>query len=284
MSPSTIRPPSQAGAFYPAHPQVLRREVETCINEAPLLLQPDTPPPIGFVSPHAGYAFSGSTAGYTYRQLQALAPEIVFVLAPSHHASFAHPSLWDGPAYATPLGDYPIHSKLADRLRQTIPGACCETWAERQEHALEVQIPFLQVACPNAQLVPLLLGSCSPQSMDEVANGIEQVLREENLTERGRVALVASSDGYHGYHLRECQTSDSQLAKAIERMDRQALYGSTPTGDPMACGRGPIAVVLEVSRRLGATRGMILNQTNSADAVPHSDGQWVVGYVAALFV
>jgi AmmeMemoRadiSam system protein B len=216
--------------------------------------------------------------------LQSLAPEVVFVLAPSHHASFSHPSIWDGPAYATPLGDYPIHPEIAERLRQTLPGIRCETWAERQEHALEVQIPFLQVACPNAQMVPLLLGSCTSQNTDEVADGIEQVLRQENLTERGRVALVASSDGYHGYHLRECQASDAHLAKAIEQMDRQALYGSTPSGDPMACGRGPISVVIEISRRLGATRGVILNQTNSADAVPHSDGQWVVGYLSAMFV
>lgn len=281
MNGQTARPATQAGAFYTGDPEALRREVENYIESAPPRTSAETP--VGFVSPHAGYRFSGATAGHVYRQLRDLAPRAVVVLAPSHHASFPLASIWDGPAYATPLGHCPIDQEIVAALRARIPEIQCHTRAETQEHSLEVQIPFLQVACPNASLVPLLVGDQDRASIEALTEKLEGVFQESDWADRGEIALVASSDGYHGYYLEECRSSDARLAEAIQSMDPEALYGSTPSGHSMACGRGPIAVAMELSKGLGAQKAVILDQTTSADAITHRDGEWVVGYTAAVF-
>jgi len=281
MSKGTARPPSQAGAFYTADPEELRHEVEGYITAAPARETPR--PPLGFVAPHAGYRFSGSTAGHVYGQLRALRPEVVVILAASHRARFPHPSIWDGEGYRTPLGVCPTDVALVDGLHQSMPGIECQRHADAAEHSLEVQVPFLQVACPDARMVPILMGATDRSDAEALAEAILQAVGGAETAQRGRVAFLASSDGYHGYRLAECKTSDARLAKALEAMDVKSTYGLTASGDPMACGRGPIAVVIDVCRNLGATQGTILNQSTSADFIAHSDGQWVVGYTAAMF-
>jgi MEMO1 family protein len=278
MSENSARPPSQAGAFYTADPEELRSEVEAYIAAAPLREMPR--PALGFIAPHAGFRFSGPTAGYVYSQLRALAPEVVFILAASHRAHFPYPSIWDGEGYRTPLGVCPTDVALADRLREAMPGIECQQHADTAEHSLEVQVPFLQVACPEGRIVPILMGATDRSDVAALAGAILQAI---DGTQPGRIAFLASSDGYHGYRLAECKTSDARLAEALEAMDTDGVYGLTPTGDPMACGRGPIAAVIDVCRALGATQGAILNQSTSADTIAHTDGQWVVGYTAAEF-
>jgi len=279
MPESPIRPAGQAGRFYPADADSLRQEIEAHLQATDL---PETGrPPIGFVSPHAGYPFSGPTAAHTYRQLQALQPEIVFIFAPSHHAMFSAAAIWEGTAYRTPLGDYPIDQDYADRLRQAIPEIHAETYADLEEHSLEVQIPFLQVACPQARLVPLLVGDQKHENTQLLVEGVGRVLDETR--PEGPTVFVASSDAYHGHSLVECRRSDSQLAEDLKKMDTTALYEDTRAGRAMACGYGPLAAVMELSRRLGAKTGQILHQTNSCEVMPGRAGSYVVGYLSVMF-
>ncbi len=281
MSKTMSRPAAQAGAFYTGDAEALRQEVERYIEEAaPVAV---SAPPVGFVSPHAGYRFSGATAGHVYRQLRDLAPETVFVLAPSHRASFPLASMWDGPAYSTPLGDYPIDMDIVEQIRQALPGIECQRHAEAREHSLEVQIPFLQVACPEAKFVPLLIGAQDRANTEALVEGLARAVEGMEWAERGRLALVASSDGYHGYSHEECLDSDALLAEAVRSMDVDALYGSAPSGHALACGRGPIVAVLQLSKRLGASEAQVLDRSTSADTIPHREGDWIVGYLAAMF-
>jgi hypothetical protein len=277
----SARPAGQAGRFYPAGPQELRREVERAIDAAPSVESED--PPIGFVSPHAGYTFSGGTAGRVYRQLRDLSPSTVFVFAPSHHSFFPLASIWDGPAYSTPLGDCPIDGETVAGLKERLPGLGCERGAETQEHSLEVQIPFLQVACPQAGLVPLLIGDQSKGNIKKVVEAIAALCAETAGMERGKIAFVASSDAYHGDSLDRCRQSDRRLAEAVRTMDVDAFYEETDSRRAMACGAGPIAAAMLLSQRLGATQATILGQATSADAMPYRAGSYVVGYLAAMF-
>ena len=278
MSTHSVRPAAHAGRFYPFGAQELRHEIERYIEAA----SPQTgeAPAIGFVSPHAGYTFSGPCAGHVYRQIQALRPEIVFVLAPSHHGSFSEPSIWDGKAYATPLGEYPIDRETVEKIKQHRPGIGCHRWEEEQEHSLEVQIPFLQVACPDSRLVPILIGQQMKQNICTVADTIEAAVQGRA---RGTYAFVASSDAYHGYSLDECHASDARLATDVQAMDIEALFEDSMSRRTMACGLGPIAAVIDASKRLGAKRATILNQATSADAMPRGPQDYVVGYLAAMF-
>ncbi|MBN1866341.1 AmmeMemoRadiSam system protein B [Candidatus Sumerlaeota bacterium] len=278
MSTLPVRPAAFAGRFYPASPKELRGEVERFIRSAPP--PTDSGPPLGFVSPHAGYAFSGPCAGHVYRWLSEKPPEIVFVLAPSHHGSFSGASIWDGPAYATPLGECPIDLETVATLRKQGCGFECRRWEEQQEHSLEVQVPFLQVACPEARLVPLLIGQQIRPNIQPLADAIEAALKERTAD---TFALIASSDAYHGYSIEECRANDERLAADLSAMDVEALYEDSMSRRAMACGLGPIAAAMDVSKRLGARRGAILKQATSADATPRGPQDYVVGYIAAAF-
>lgn len=275
------RPASQAGRFYTSDPDALREEIESLLTAAPL--EPHPAPPLGFVAPHAGYLYSGATAARVYRQLAKLDPETVFVLAPSHHALFPDASIWDGPSYKTPLGAQLIDLETVRRVREALPGVGCEETAERSEHALEVQIPFLQVACPRASLVPMLIGDQELPNIQKLARGVVEAL-EGQKEPRGRVAFVASSDGYHGDSLEQCLASDHALYEAIATMDVQRFHAAIHDRKAMACGHGPIALAMLLSKHYGAKRAVELGAATSADAMPRSSRDYVVGYRAIMFL
>ena len=277
---STPRPATQAGKFYSAHAENLRTEVATYVGAAPV--RPVIPAPWGFVAPHAGYSFSGQTAAHVYSQVRERKPQTVFVFAPSHYASFPLASTWDGPAYLTPLGQYPIDTEMVARLRRALPGLRSENLAERQEHSLEVQIPFLQVTCPHARLVPLLIGEQDWQNVHKLTSGILRLL-DETGDAGERLAFVASSDAYHGHSLDACKASDGHLTQTLASMDVSRLYRDIQTGHAMACGYGPIAAVMEISKHLGARCATILHHATSAEAVAYHPGDYVVGYLSVMF-
>ncbi|MFP4381219.1 MAG: AmmeMemoRadiSam system protein B [Candidatus Sumerlaeia bacterium] len=280
MATRTARPASQAGRFYTADPDALRQEVESYIDSASS--ESSSESPLGFISPHAGYTYSGKIAGFTYSQVKKLAPERVFVFAPSHHSAFSDASLWTGNAYETPLGNYPIDQEMVSRIQDNLPGAHCETFAESQEHSLEVQIPFLQVAAPDAQLVPVLIGDQALPNVQKIAQAVRAALGED-AEARGKVAFIASTDGYHGGSLDKCRESDKKLAEAIRSMDVGRLYAATQSREAMACGYGPIAAVMLLSKEYGAQEAIKLSHATSADAMPHGAGDYVVGYLSMMF-
>lgn len=281
--PSTdIRPPSQAGRFYDARPDDLRDEVRRYINQA----APAAPssPTIGAIAPHAGYTFSGPTAGHAWRALQAASPRRVFVLAPSHHAAMPLCSIWPGSAYETPLGTCPIDTQATEALGRRLPRAQFHERAERAEHALEVQVPFLQVALPQALLVPILVGAHGPAQSDELAQGIAAACDDLGIAPPADAAFLASSDAYHGHSRADCNRSDARLAEIVETMDVDSLYRAAADESAQACGLGPIATVMRLAAHYGAEKGHVLQRTNSAEAAPFAaSGSYVVGYLAAVF-
>lgn len=280
MNPSTkARPARHAGAFYEADPQRLRNNIEQFIDEAQV---PDLPkPPVAFVSPHAGYAYSGPTAGHVYRYLRDMQPERVLVFAPSHHSPLRLASVWEGPAYATPLGEYPIDTEIVDKLRDKNEDIIFDSFAETQEHALEVQVPFLQVACPDAKMIPVIVGTHQPDALNALSTAMLSACQGHDWFERGKVAFIASSDGYHGYSSQELEESDSRLVEAIKKMDKNALFEPTTDGHPRACGVAPISLALDAAQEMSAKEVTILNRTSSGELMGHRTGQWIVGYIAA---
>lgn len=282
MTLSGVRAPVVAGSFYSAAPEALRSEVDAYLDEATL---PDVeaPPPIGFVSPHAGLIYSGPTAGYTYRRIRDLAPRLVVLVSPSHRVLFPGVSLWEGEGYATPLGEVPIDLEAMAALREQLPQAACNTKAESVEHALEVQLPFVQRAAPHARILPILMADQTKDNVQRLSHALSQSIAKIGLR-RGDVVCVASSDGYHGHSTEECKASDGILAQCLESMEPMALLKRDGAGETMACGVGPIATVMSVAQSMGATKGTILNHSTSAERAPvQTHGGYVVGYTAAEF-
>ena len=155
---SEIREPSVSGSFYPSNPDVLRADIEGYLAKVPAQ---DVAGDIrGLVSPHAGYMYSGPTAAYGYKALSGRHYDTVIILAPSHQSFFVGAAVQEAGGYRTPLGVVEIDEALAGELSRSEDIVHVDPKMHRREHAIEVQIPFLQCVLADFRIVPLIMGSC----------------------------------------------------------------------------------------------------------------------------
>jgi AmmeMemoRadiSam system protein B len=273
-----VRQPSQAGRFYDGNAATLRAEVDGYLTVAER--DETLGRPIGLVSPHAGYQFSGPTAAYAFKQTEGHTFRRVIVAAPSHSSSFLGACVFDGEAYATPLGEIRLDLEFIQQLTERSDLVTLSVSEGSHEHSLEVQLPFLQRAVKDFQLVPLLLSRLNGEDSAALAETLKQVIDEQGGAEE--TLLVASSDLYHGHDYEECKRQDARLAKAVTSFDVEAFETGCRKREFMACGSGPVALVMRAARLLGATQSRVVHQTTSRDASP-TGGSYVVGYLAAVF-
>jgi hypothetical protein len=74
---------------------------------------------------------------------------------------------------------------------------------------------------------------------------------------------------------------DKLVLDHLRNMDEQGLIKDLRSGSGEACGGGPAAVAMIVSKRLGADMSNVLKYANSGDVTGDRSG--VVGYAAAVF-
>ncbi len=169
---TTIRHPAVAGRFYPRNAQRLREEVETFTTLRAAAEQKAEEPMIralGCIVPHAGYAYSGAVAGALYRRLEL--PRRFVILCPNHTGQGQSLAIMSEGAWQTPLGDAVIDSEVAESLKSAMPLLSEDQEAHRYEHALEVQLPFLQVLKPGFQFVPITVGTSDFRGADRAGDG-----------------------------------------------------------------------------------------------------------------
>jgi AmmeMemoRadiSam system protein B/AmmeMemoRadiSam system protein A len=273
ISPDAIRPPAVAGRFYPADPVELTRQIRSLVQEV------NAKPPGGsllaLVAPHAGYPFSGPTAAAAFKLAADLRVETVFVISPSHYDLFRGVSVYTGAGYRTPLGVVPVDRDRALALAACAPDVIhADEAGHREEHGIEVELPFLQhLLSPGWKLVPLVMGERPAALCIRLAEALLTV-------SRGAPALfVASSDLYHGYSYDACHASDERTLRAVERLDAEGFLQGLESDAFQACGGGPIAVVLRIAEQTGGCRRRLLAHTTSADVTGRRTG-YMVGYGA----
>src|SRR5271165_987039 len=191
--PTAVRQPAVAGRFYPANAQHLRAEVEM-YTTAPASASTEPEPKIravGCVVPHAGYIYSGPVAGALYRRLEL--PRRFVILCPNHTGTGEPLAVMSAGAWHTPLGDVGLDEELAERLKVRLPLLSEDQAAHQYEHALEVQLPFLQVLAPGFQFVPIAVGTSSFEALSALGVVIGSVAAETGEP----VLVVASSDMNH---------------------------------------------------------------------------------------
>jgi hypothetical protein len=256
-----VRPAAVAGLFYPDDPDELAGLVDRLLaGAAPPALGP---PPKAIIAPHAGYEYSGPIAASAYALLAAARGRVrrVLLFGPAHCEWFRGLAAPTVAAFATPLGAVPLDrtalAGLAD-LPQVVPADS----PHREDHALEVQLPFLVRVLGDFALVPLLVGEASPAEVTAVMARLWG--GEETL-------VVVSSDLSHYLDYRAACRRDAATAGAIERGAGDAL------GPHDACGYLPVAGLLgEAGKRGLAARRLDLR--NSGDTAGPRDR--VVGYGA----
>lgn len=255
----TIRPPAVAGSFYPAKPVVLSETVDRLLAAA-------SPPHRRFpaaavIAPHAGYVYSGAVAASAFRGWQGAAPRRVVVIGPAHYVPFRGIAVPGHTAFRTPLGEIAVDREAVAAVSR-LPAVVGADRPHAPEHALEVELPFLQRTLPHGfLLVPLVVGDATPA---EVAVVLDRLWDDATL-------VVVSSDLSH-YHDHVTATRlDAATAARIEALDAEAI------GPSDACGWLAVAGLLRLARErgLGVQR---LDLRNSGDTA--GGRAQVVGYGA----
>jgi MEMO1 family protein len=262
-----IRPPVVAGRFYAAEPDRLQAEVSSLLLDAS---SPCEIPPKALIVPHAGYVYSGRVAAAAFAMLRDSAPTIkrVVLIGPAHYVSvrgIAAPAVH---AFETPLGHIPVDQDALTAL-DDLPFVVQSDAAHTPEHALEVELPFLQTLLASFHVVPLVVGDSLPW---EVA----LVLRR--LWGGPETLILVSSDLSHYHDYETARRLDAATAAAVERNDWTGL------GPDQACGFLAVAgLLVEAERRGLKTRRLML--CNSGDTAGSRDrvvgyGAWTVGPAA----
>lgn len=261
-----VRPPAVAGQFYPAGPAQLRQAIERCLGDAEL-----DPRPGGvtaLVAPHAGYPYSGPTAGHVFRRVQGMKPGRVVLLGPSHHFRFKGISVFGDGAFQTPLGTVAVDEAFAQRLIDTFGNICPE--AHRPEHALEVELPFLQVALqPGFTIVPVLFGSEPDDTHAEIAAKLAAWLEPGDL-------LLASTDLSHFLPEHEANRLDRHSLDLVLAGDCDRVQRETRDRTCAMCGATAVYTTLAAANEAGATDRTLWDYRTSAWA--SGDYSRVVGY------
>jgi AmmeMemoRadiSam system protein B len=259
----SVRPAAVAGTFYPADPAHLRDQLDEMLGTAAAADAGAAAlePPRALIAPHAGYVYSGPVAATAFHTL-AEAEDIrrVIVIGPSHFVPFSGVALPEAEVFRTPLGDLELDDEVVERLRGM---EHMVTWVEphRREHAVEVELPFLQRLLGDFRIVPLVTGHATPQ---QVADVLDAVWDDDAL-------LVVSSDLSHFHDYETACSLDAATAKIIVDGEPDEL------GEGSACGR----LAIQGMKISAARRNMhieLLDLRNSGDtAGPRHE---VVGYGA----
>jgi len=267
---SKIRKPVVAGLFYPADPNELDKELSLLLSLAEPLLNPDSV--TGIISPHAGYIYSGRTAAFGFKVLKNKNIKNVIIISPSHHEYFRGISIYDGDAFETPLGVVEINNEISAKIIEGSKNIFFGINGHREEHAVEVQIPFLQNVLNDFKIVPIVMGDQNAVYVSELAERLAKVIDDYTV-------IVASSDLSHYYSKDKAFKLDSIVEEKIKQFDFNGLQFDIDNRVCEACGGGPIISMMKAAFLSGKNKSVILNRSDSGDT--SGDNNQVVGYLSA---
>ncbi len=277
QSSDAIRPSAVAGTWYPGDPGALRAAVGGHLAEAEPAPAGDV---VAVVAPHAGLVYSGPVAAHAYRAVAGRPCDVVVLVGPSHYHGFEGVAIWPAGAFETPLGRVAVEAGVADRLLAS-PVVGTHPTAHDREHALEMQLPFLQVVLPDVPIVPLLFGYQERPTIEALSEALVEACAGLS------PLLVASTDLSHYFDAARAAALDQVVVDHVARFDADGLlaeyerYSLDDRGRYVACGGGAAIAVMRAAARLGADRAHVLRRADSGDV--SGDKSAVVGYLAATF-
>ncbi len=260
----SVRPAAVADLFYPGHAADLTSCIAAALRDASAQLPESLPAPKAIIVPHAGYIYSGPTAGFAYAALKQADINRVVLLGPAHRVPFYGMALSGADAFATPLGEVRLDAAAMQQVL-TCPDVQINDIAHAQEHALEVQLPFLQTVLDDFLLLPLCIGSVEA---DAVARVIERLWGDD------KTLFVISSDLSHFHPYAAAQKLDLHSIETVLQLRGHLSH-------EQACGATGINALVLLARRFDL-RAKLLDYRNSGDTA--GDRDRVVGYASIAFV
>lgn len=266
-----IRPSLIAGQWYPGTADSLSEAIRHYLEAAEKAAISGKI--VGLIAPHAGYVYSGGIAAHAFCLVQDHSFDRVVIVCPKHsyHPGAILTTAYE--AYNTPLGTIPVDIELLATLKSKVN---IESVRHDEEHALEIELPFLQHALHgDFSLLPLMLRDQTYACAEMLGKALAAVIGGDKGT-----LLIASSDLSHFYTDTEARRLDRVMLDRIEAFDPQGVIQIEEEGRAYACGRAAIAAVLVAARELGATKAQIVGYGTSGDT--GGDRSRVVGYGAGV--
>jgi len=250
-----------AGMFYPRDPSHLEQLLEKFFSGT----RPEGAP-LGIVSPHAGYIYSGQTAAHAFGSITPGFTGTFVVIGPSHRGYINCVSTipWE-----TPLGVVDTDTGFVEAL-----DIGTDELSHRDEHSLEVQMPFIKYRFPRARVAPVMMGQQDYASAIRLSEKIGEAIKQ---TKRD-VRIVASSDFSHYVPEQKAKSDDLYAIEPLYNLDTKEFYRRIEERRVTACGYGPIAAMVTACENLGAKTAQLIRYATSGDVT--GDRREVVGYAA----
>ena len=273
MSATHLRRPAVAGRFYSEDPEDLRDEAGAFLSQAAgsavALIRA-----IGCVAPHAGHMYSGRVAGAVFSRIEV--PRRCVILCPNHTGMGHALAIMSDGEWETPLGKIPVDYELASGLKTLFPLLQEDPAAHRAEHAVEVELPFLQLRQPELRFVPIALGTTQLESLEALGKALADLISAQNEP----VLIVASSDMNHYESDVVTRTKDHQAIERILSLDPHGVHDVVTQLNISMCGLGPTVAMLTAARQLGAKSAELVKYATSGDV--SGDRNFVVGYAGII--
>jgi MEMO1 family protein len=250
-----IREPSVAGQFYPANADALRREIAGFQIKPSSLLKAKA-----VLVPHAGYIYSGEVAGKVFSSIEL--PHRIVMLGPNHTGMGVPLALAPEDAWRTPMGVAMSDAEFNRLLKKECPELKEDASAHRREHALEVQLPFIQTLQPQFQFSAVCVGTDEYSVLETLGHALARAAQ----TIGGSTLLIASSDMTHYESAEAAARQDRWAIDQILELNPEGLYRTVLENSISMCGFAPAVAVLIACRDLGATAGQLIDYTNSGEA------------------
>jgi AmmeMemoRadiSam system protein B len=269
--------------FYAGTAESLKAQIEECFThklgpgKLSKVAEKGSRNLIGFVSPHAGYMYSGPVAAHGFYNLALDGkPDVTVIFGPNHTGQGSAISIMNDGAWRTPLGDVQVDTETANMIMQE-PGVIdLDDSAHMSEHSIEVQLPFLQYLYGSAfRFVPISFLMQDLESSRQVGQATAKALMNKN------ALIIASSDMTHYESQKSAEKKDKLVIEAVEKMDENQLYSTIETHGISACGYGPIVALITAAKILGARNAKLLRYATSGNVT--GDFSAVVGYASVAF-
>ena len=260
-----------AGTWYPGTEDTINATIDSYLTNKKVMARKA----IGIMVPHAGWLYSGEVAARVYASTRI--PSTVIMIGPNHTGQGYMISLSDHDTWQTPGGAVTLDSSFSKRITELCGGTISlDDTAHDQEHSLEIQLPFLRYFRKDVKIVPLILGTQSPEICRILGEGIAGAIKES----KQDILVLASSDMTHYESIDEARKKDNLAIQQILALQPDKLLSTVAKYDISMCGVAPAAVMLYAARSLNATQAQLISYDTSGTVT--RDNNEVVGYAGII--
>ncbi len=270
-----VKEPNVSGHFYPADAKKLSSMIEQMIAGAKPFISENHI--YGIIAPHAGYIYSGKIAASAYKAIYMKNYSTVIILSPSHYHYLKKAAVYKSGSFKTPLGLVPVDSAFTNELLKNSRYFVYLPEVFEKEHAIEVQIPFLQKSLNNFSIVPVIISDSSYPVYEEISDILAKLI-----SERDDVLIVASTDMSHFHDQKKANAIDKTTLSLIADNDARVLFDNLAVGNCELCGAAAVITLMLTMKKIGVNQTDILAYATSADTT-NSSTKRVVGYSSVLY-